>query len=104
MQSGYISSSVGRNERSLRWRRRTEPRRIAPPRDSEMRQPRAPLTFVDGEIFEPRLNIVRDRGGVATGIVEDEHPDAAGLAVPHGREPNLPRAGRDVTQHGDDRV
>ncbi|HUZ16127.1 MAG TPA: hypothetical protein VMU72_08080 [Gaiellaceae bacterium] len=69
-----------------------------------MREPRAPVALIHGEIFEPRLNVVRERRGVAIGIVEDEHPHAARLAIAHGREPDFPRSCRGPTQRRDDRV
>ena len=69
-----------------------------------MREPCAPLALVHAEALQPRLKIVREPGGLAIGIIEDEHPDAARLAIAHCCEPNLPRNHRSVTQRLDDRI
>ena len=69
-----------------------------------MRQPHAPLALVDAEPLEPALDIVRESCSVPPGIVEDDHPDAARLAIPHGREPNVRRAASRSPQRTDDRI
>jgi hypothetical protein len=69
-----------------------------------VREPRPSLALVRAKALEPCLNIVRESCGMPTGIVEDEHPDAARLAIPQRREPNLPSARRGVPQGPDDRV
>ncbi len=69
-----------------------------------MREPRAPLALVHAELLEPCLQVVRERRGATTGIVEDEHPDAARLAVSHRREPDPACARSRFAQHSDDRV
>src|SRR5581483_10335372 len=42
---------------------------------------RSPLRLVDAEPVEAAREIVCQRGGSAVLVVEDEHPDAAGLAI-----------------------
>jgi hypothetical protein len=53
---------------------------------------------------QPGVKVVRERRRVAAGIVEDEHPNAPRLAIPHGREPNLSGPCSCVTQRPGDRV
>src|SRR5690242_17479982 len=53
-----------------------------------MRQPRPALDLVDAEPFEPRADVGRQRGRRAALVVEDEHADAARLAVAARREPD----------------
>ena len=48
------------------------------------------------------MQIAGDRGCTAACVVEDEHPDAACLAVPHRRESNLSSAGSSGPQRLDD--
>ena len=45
------------------------------------------LAPVDAERLEPRLEVAGERRRAASLVLEDEHPDAPRLAVPHGHEP-----------------
>src|SRR5581483_3554841 len=69
-----------------------------------MRQPRPALAPVDGERLQARLDVVRERRRECALVVEDEHPDAARLAVALEAEPQAARTRGGVAQRADDRL
>jgi hypothetical protein len=86
-----IESGIGRTERAELGERRPEPRALPEADDGEMRKPRPLLSLVQAEPFEPRVEILRQRSRRTVLVVEDEHPDAPGLAVPGDGEASLSR-------------
>src|SRR5918912_1443921 len=76
-----IESGVGRTERPELRQRRGESRPVAEADDGEVRKPRPLLALVDAELLEPQMEGVRHGRRPVFLVGEDEHPDAAGLAV-----------------------
>ena len=85
-----IESRVGRTERAEGGHRRRETGRPAEAEHGDVRQPRPPLGLVHPEAAEPLVQIARQRARGTSEVLEDEHPDAARLAVARGLEPNRP--------------
>src|SRR5437764_233173 len=81
-----IESGVGRTERAEVGQRRGEPRALAEADDGEVREPRTALALVHAQPLEPPMEVVRERAGAASLVLEDEHADAPGLAVPRDGE------------------
>src|SRR5919202_1070967 len=89
-----VDSRFGRNDPAQVGQRRREPRALAEAENGDVRQPRALLALVDAEVLEPLEQVEREPLRTALLVVEDEHSDAAGLAVAADGEPPGRTAGR----------
>src|SRR5215211_446139 len=81
-----VDSGVGRTERAEIGHRRPEARALAKAQNREMRKPRTLFAPIDADRFEPLLQLLRDPVRAAVLVGEDEHADAARLAVANGFE------------------
>src|SRR5439155_3144271 len=76
-----IESGVGRTEGPEGRKRRREAWRPPEPQDGEVREPATLLGLVHAEPPEALVQVAREVAGRVALVVEDEHPDASGLAV-----------------------
>src|SRR5262245_52309704 len=81
-----VDSGVGRTERAEPVDGRLKSGTLAKADDGEMRKPRPRLTAEDSERLQPLLKPLCERGCPPALVIEDEHADAAGLAVAHRGE------------------
>jgi hypothetical protein len=84
-----VDRRVGRTERPELGHGRAEPRRAPETQDGDVRQPRALLALVDAEGLESVEETAGQVTALACRVVEDEHRDAAGLAIAAWREQDL---------------
>src|SRR5919202_946746 len=97
-----IESGVGRTERAELGQRRGEPRAPAEADDREVREPWPALPLVHAEPLEPLVEIPREGGRAPVLVVEDEHPDAAGLSVAGDGEAGAPRRRGGLAQRAEE--
>ena len=69
-----------------------------------MRKPLTLLALVHAERLEPRVQVFGQRGRRPRFVRENEHPDTAGLPVPHRLQLNPAGNGGGVAGRGDDRL
>ena len=69
-----------------------------------MRQPRPSLRLVHADPLEPRVHRSGELARRIVHVVEDEHPDARGLAVPALVEHDRSRRGSGGFELGPDRL
>jgi hypothetical protein len=89
-----VDRRVGRTEGPEVGHGRSEPRRAPEPQNGDVREPRAPLTLVDPQGLQAVEQPPREAAALPRRVVEDEHADAARLAVPARREHDLPSVSR----------
>jgi hypothetical protein len=87
-----VDSGLGRRDLAEVGRLGMQPRPVAEAEHGEVRKPRPRLTAVDAQPLEAAVEVIGERGRVASGVVEDEHPDAPRLAVAADREPRPARS------------
>src|SRR5207237_2486872 len=102
-QHRMIESRVGRTQRAETQRRRGEPRALAEPYDRDVRQPRTVFALVHPEPLEAGEEVVGEGRRPSVLVGEDEHADAARLAVARdGKDGPLDSGGR-LAEGGADR-
>src|SRR5213592_434818 len=99
-----VDSGTGRTDRAEPGQRWSESRPLAEPDDREMRQPRTTLRLVDPEPAEALVEVTCQLPGGAVLVVEDDHPDAARLAIAALAEHDRPRSGCGCFELGPDRL
>src|SRR5918994_5258484 len=84
-----VDRRVGRTECPEVGHGRSEPRRATEPKNGDVREPCAPLTFVDPQDLQAVEQPAGELAGLPGRVVEDEHADAARLPVTARREGDL---------------
>src|SRR5262249_3161594 len=103
-EPGMVDRGAGRTEPPEAGKLGGEPRPLAEPDDGEVWQPRPLLGLVHAEPVQTLVKPVGDLLRRPTVVVEDEHSDAARLAVAPLAEDDRPRAGRGRLQLRPDRL
>jgi hypothetical protein len=80
-KQGMVDSGLGRTERRQVGKSRLEPRLPSKPEHGDVGQPRACLASVHAETLETLAEVCGDAPRTLCLVVEDDHADAAGLAV-----------------------
>src|SRR5438132_3612329 len=99
-----IESGTGRTERAQAGKRRSEAWRPLEAQHGDVRTPRPLLPLVDSEPLQTLVQVARQGRRPALLVVEDQHADAARLAVAMGREDDLRSRGGRLPQGTRDRV
>src|SRR5215216_4453966 len=81
-----VDSGVGRSEGAEIGHRRPEARALAKAQNREMWKPRTLFAPTDADRLEPLLQLLSNPARAAVLLGEDEHADAARLAVANGFE------------------
>jgi hypothetical protein len=86
-----VDRGTGRTHRAEAGQRRGQTRPLAESEDGEVRPPRSPLGLVHADPVQPRMQRSGELARRVVHVVEDEHPDARGLAVVSFVELDRPR-------------
>jgi hypothetical protein len=97
-----IESGLGRTDHAEVGRLGPKARRTPEAQDRDVRKPGAPLPFVHAQALEPRGEPIGEAAGAAVLVVQDDHADAAGLAVASRGEDRPLRLARGGAELADD--